>query len=245
MYDYVCIYEYVCRYICMYVCMYVCMYIYISVWFYLYTYSGLQALRRLESLSLAHNFLSIEALVKDGPLSSLKHLKRLDLSYNLLTSIPAVVFLLSKWVTFHTTVKTCYWLLYVIHSLAFGSIETLVLVENNIQQLPNSLSVLKKLTTLWWVMITNVQCDDAVWCYMMQYDVLWCRMVHDNTCYELMMQCDVLWCVMMQNDAMDVLWCIWCVMMNMIQYDVLWCNMMQYDVLCAVSYMWYWFMSHY
>lgn len=84
---------------------------------------GLQALRRLESLSLAHNFLSVEALVKDGPLSSLKHLKRLDLSYNLLTSIPAVVFLLSN-------------------------IETLVLVENNIQQLPNSLSVLKKLTTL-------------------------------------------------------------------------------------------------
>ena len=57
---------------------------------------GLESLKKLESLSLAHNFLSVKAFEKDGPISHLQSLKRLDLSYNLLTSIPPLVFHLLK-----------------------------------------------------------------------------------------------------------------------------------------------------
>lgn len=63
---------------------------------HIYTLLGLQSLRKLESLSLAHNFLSYEAFHRDGPISFLVSLKKLDLGYNLLTTVPPVVFSLSK-----------------------------------------------------------------------------------------------------------------------------------------------------
>jgi Leucine-rich repeat (LRR) protein len=84
---------------------------------------GLHTLRKLESLSFAHNFLSYEAFLNDGPFLSLTSLKKLDLGYNLLTEVPTVI-------------------------ISLYNLETLVLVENNITELPASLKNLKKLTTL-------------------------------------------------------------------------------------------------
>ena len=63
---------------------------------FFYSMLGLENLKKLESLSLAHNFLSVRAFEKDGALSHLTSLKRLDLGYNLLNTIPSVVFLLAK-----------------------------------------------------------------------------------------------------------------------------------------------------
>lgn len=57
---------------------------------------GLRALHRLESLSLAHNFLPVESLQKDCPLASLGALRRLDLSKNVLNAVPSAVLKLSK-----------------------------------------------------------------------------------------------------------------------------------------------------
>ena len=57
---------------------------------------GLVALHRLESLSLAHNFLSTEAInTQNSPLKALSALKRLDLSYNLLRTIPDAILTLT------------------------------------------------------------------------------------------------------------------------------------------------------
>ena len=61
-------------------------------WYMLYYLStlGLSMLRKLETLSLAHNLLQADALT--GPcLSSLSQLKKLDLGHNLLNQVPQII----------------------------------------------------------------------------------------------------------------------------------------------------------
>jgi len=58
--------------------------------FYCLSTVGLSMLRKLETLSLAHNLLQADALT--GPcLSSLSQLKKLDLGHNLLNQVPQII----------------------------------------------------------------------------------------------------------------------------------------------------------
>ena len=58
--------------------------------------SGLGELRKLESLSLGHNFLSHQVLTSNSVLSKLSQLNRLDLSRNLLNCVSEVIPTLTK-----------------------------------------------------------------------------------------------------------------------------------------------------
>ncbi len=53
-------------------------------------------LKRLTSLSLAHNYLSDDVLAKDCSIRHLSSLKKVDLSRNLLSVIPDVLYKLSR-----------------------------------------------------------------------------------------------------------------------------------------------------
>ena len=63
---------------------------------------GLESLHRLESLSLAHNFLTHDAV---DVLASLTSLKRIDLSHNLLNKVPEVLYSVIKLVQMAAVVK--------------------------------------------------------------------------------------------------------------------------------------------
>ncbi len=60
--------------------------------------AGLQMLKRVSCLSLAHNYLADDAFTDGCGLQHLINLKKLDLSRNLLSAFPDVLYKLTRYV---------------------------------------------------------------------------------------------------------------------------------------------------
>ena len=101
-------------------------------------------LKRVNCLSLAHNYLADDTFTDGCGLHHLTNLKKLDLSRNLLSVFPDVLYKLTRYVLH---------ILYNANSLCCTNnrLEVLVIVDNNLSTIPDMLASLTSLHTLWFV----------------------------------------------------------------------------------------------